>query len=232
MSNAVMYSLYKPWCDKIFSGEKSIEFRTKLPKELGVGTKIYLYETKKHNGTGCVVGECTVKDIIPVLSKRGKWPTYGCYPFIEYYCENIVGDFETADHIRKIKEEFEDKFTNYKHGYILHYMFCEDNLNEIRKSGQPIDTWKIFDYDYVRKILDELEMADKIIESCDDWLMDIGYYNDMLESYYKWGLVLSNVVQYDEPIPLSMMLDKNREKIVRPPQSYCYVSGVEKKGEI
>ena len=39
---------------------KSFEFRTKLPKELKTGTKIYIYEPVKRGGCKKVVGEFTV----------------------------------------------------------------------------------------------------------------------------------------------------------------------------
>ena len=218
----IMYSLYKPWCDKVFSGEKTLEFRTKIPKELKKGSKIYFYETKKYNGSGKVVGECTVTDIIPVLSKNGKWPTYGCYPFMEYYFENIIGDFEFADYIRQIKEDFDGKFDNYKYGYIINYMMSEENLENIRKTGHPIDTWKLFDKPLIYKILDDIDMANEFIHMCDDWLMDIGFYNDMCESYYKWGIAFSEVVKYETPISVDSFLDKNGKHLKTGPQSFCY----------
>lgn len=222
MSYGIMYSIHKIWNDKIFSGEKTLEFRTKLPKDLKPGTKIYLYETKKGKGCGKVVGECRVNNIIPVLSDTGEWPAYGCYPFMEYFFNNVVGDFELADYIGKIKEEFKDKFANYKHGFILHYVMSEENLDSIRKSGLPINTWKICDITQVNKILADLEASDKLIEMCDEWLKSIGYYNDIDECYYKWGLVLGEVIKYEKSIPASNFVNKNGERIKKGPQSYCY----------
>ena len=221
--SGIMYSLHKPWCDMIFSGEKTIEFRTKLPKNLTKGTKIYFYETKRQGGCGQVVGECIVTDIIPVLSKDGKWPTYGCYPFIEYYFKNIIGDFELASHIENVKEEFDGKFENYKHGYIIHYMMSEENLENIKKTGRPIDTWKLFDMSLVHKILADIDMANEFIEMCDDWLMNIGYYNDMCESYYKWGIALGEVIRYERPVPVAHFVNKNGDCLKNGPQSFCYV---------
>ena len=222
--SGIMYSFHKHWCDKIFSKEKTLEFRTKLPKELKTGTKLYLYETKQNDGCGQVVGECIVTDIIPVLSKDGKWPTYGCYPFMEYYFENIIGDFELADYIRKIKKDFDGKFDNYKYGYIINYMMSEENLENIRKTGHPIDTWKLFDRPLVYKILDDIDMANEFISMCDDWLMDIGYYNDMCESYYKWGFGIGEVIKYDKPIPITNFVDRKGNHLKNGPQSFCYVN--------
>jgi predicted transcriptional regulator len=218
----VMYSLYKHWTDMILSGKKPLEFRTKLPKELKPGTKIYLYETRKHGGAGAVVGECIVQDIIPVLSKSGKWPMYGCYPFVEFFCENILHDLSMASHIQKIKEEFENKFPRYKYGYILKYVFSEDNLKNLRSVGEPIDTWKIHDTSIVYKILDNLNQSEKLMEQCDEWLEKIGFYNEWGETNYRYGLVLTNPVRYDTPIPITHFKSQSGDNITTAPQSYCY----------
>jgi hypothetical protein len=222
--DGIMYSLHKYWCDKIFSGEKTLDFRTQLPKNLKKGTRIYMYETKQHDGSGKVVGECIVNDIIPVLRKDGKWPIYGCYPFIEYYFENIVGDFDFADYIRNIKNEFEDKFENYKYGFILYYIMSQENLTNIRNTGRPIDTWKISDMNLVHKILDDIDMANEFIQVCDDWLTDIGYYNDIGESYYKWGISFGEIVKYDEPIDVTNFLNQKGVSLKNGPHSFCYVN--------
>ena len=55
MSQAVLISIKPKWCDKIASGEKTIEVRKTRPKELPF--KCYIYETKKDGGRGKVIGE-------------------------------------------------------------------------------------------------------------------------------------------------------------------------------
>lgn len=219
----IIYALHKCWCDKIFDGSKPIEFRTKLPKNLKSGTKLYLYETAKNNGARAIVGECVVDYIIPVLSstKNNKWPICGAYPFIDYYFEHIKGDKEIAEHYRKLKKEF-DAYENYRYGFILNYAFCEEELTSLRTTGSLIDTFKISDYDLVKKIIDKNDIGNKRIEECDNWLSKIGYYNEFDETYYQYGIVLKDIKKYDTPKPIGDFKNKDGEQIKFAPQSFIY----------
>lgn len=219
----VMYSLYKHWCDMILSGKKPLEFRTKLPKDMKPGTKIYLYETKKHGGAGCIVGECTVQDIIPVLSEDGKWPICGNFPFLEYYCEAILKDEAMAKHIRMCKAEFKGKPENYRYGYITKYMFSPESLESLRQTGAPIDLMKL-DIEARDKVLRDFAVADKLEHACDEWLETIGFYNEYGETSYRYGLVLTNPIRYNKPKHITDFVNPKGERIQTPPQSYCYAS--------
>ena len=207
----------------ILSGNKPLEFRTRLPKELDVGSTIYLYETRKHGGAGAVVGECIVKDIISVLSPEGKWPICGNYPFLEFYCENILNDTAMAEHIRMCKQEFNGKPENYRYGYLTKFMFSPESLESLRTTGETIDlmTLTIPERD---KILKDFAIADKLELACDDWLTNIGFYNECGETNYRYGLVLSEPVRYSTPKPLSEFLDASGKPIQNAPQSFCYAS--------
>ena len=219
----VMYSLYKHWCDMILSGKKPLEFRTKLPKDLRIGTKIYLYETRKHGGAGAVVGECVIKDIIGVLGDDGKWPICGNYPFLEFYCEHILNDTAMAEHIRLCKTEFKGKPENYRYGYLTKYLFSPESLESIRKTGEPIDLMEL-DIQERDKLLKDFAVADKLERACDEWLEHIGFYNEYGETNYRYGLVLSNPVRYETPKPIIDFQYSNGETIQTPPQSYCYAT--------
>lgn len=222
----IVISIYKQWSQMILSGEKPIEFRTKLPNDFKSGDKIYIYETARYGGARAIVGECVVDYIIPVLSsiKNNKWPIYGAYPFIDYYFEHIKGDKDIAEHYRKLKKEF-DTYENYRYGFILNYAFCEEELESLRTTGSLIDTFKIFDYDLVKKIIDKNDIGNKRIEECDKWLSKIGYYNEFDETYYQYGIVLKDVIKYDTPIPTTEFLDRNGNPIQRAPQSWMYTRG-------
>lgn len=219
----VMYSLYKHWCDMILSGKKPLEFRTKLPKDMHPGTKIYLYETKKHGGAGTVVGECTVQDIISVLSENGKWPICGNFPFLEYYCETILQDDDMAEHIRMCKAEFKAKPENYRYGYITKYMFSPESLDSIRQTGAPLDLMKL-NMQERDKLLRDFAVADRLEQACDDWLTTIGFYNAYGETNYRYGLVLTNPIRYNTPKDITDFVNPKGEHIQVPPQSYCYAS--------
>lgn len=46
MSKAILLSIHPKWADKIYSGEKTIEWRKSFPKDfISFQTKVYLYET-------------------------------------------------------------------------------------------------------------------------------------------------------------------------------------------
>ena len=222
----ILYSIHKEHTEKIFLGLKPFEFRKSLPKDFGVGKKIYIYETSKSGGCKKVVGEAIVSDYFYLLDKDGKWPCYGPYNFIEYYLEKVKGDSETADRYKRVKNEFADKFEKYKYGFIIQYALCDEELENIRKTGSPIDTWKLVGtYSsnlLLSKILNDIERSNKIIQECDEWLEKQGFYNEYCESYWKYAIELSNIKKYDKPILLSEFNDKNGNPIKRAPQGWMY----------
>lgn len=217
----VMYSLYKHWTEMILSGEKPLEFRTKLPKDLKIGTTILLYETRKHNGAGAVVGECTVKDIIPIKNGN-RWPLVGCYPFLDWYCEHIRNDAELANRIRAIRSEF-DNMPGYRYGFVARYIFSTRTLEQLRLTGHPFDLMQM-SIDERDEILKEYEKANDLEYECDDWLTKIGLYNEFGETNYQYALVLENPVRYTNPKPITDFVNGKGETITVPPQSYCYAS--------
>lgn len=217
----IMYALYKHWTDMILSGEKPLEFRTKLPKDMKPGTKILLYETRKHNGAGAVVGECTVKDIIPI--KNGtRWPLVGCYPFLDWYCEHIRNDVALANHIRAIRSEF-DNMAGYRYGFVSRYIFSTRTLEQLRLTGRPFDLMQMT-IDERDEILKEYEKANDLEYECDDWLTKIGLYNEFGETNYQYALVLDNPVRYQVPKQLNEFKGTNGKPIGNAPQSYCYAT--------
>ncbi len=219
----IILPMYKHWSDMILSGEKTLEFRTKVPTKLQVGDKIFTYESGKYGGSKEIVGECTYEGKIDVLSPEGKWPMLGAYPFIDYFFEYVKHDAATAQHYRQLKEEF-DKYKNYKYGFILGYAMCPEELESLRTTGQLIDTWKIHDMNYVKLILDGNAKSDQHTKMCDDWLTRIGFYNEMCESYYKYAFILSNPIRYATPKPLSDFTDIHNNPIAKAPQSFMYTT--------
>ncbi len=216
----IIYALHKCWCDKIFDGSKPIEFRTKLPKNLKSGTKLYLYETAKNNGARAIVGECVVDYIIPVLSDKGKWPILGCYPFIDYFYENIKKDKETADYFRALKKEF-DTYENYRYGFILGYSHSPLELESLRTTGSLMNLYPC-DFETVNRVVKDNEKSGKYAEECDDWLTQIGFYDDGGETYYQYGIVLKDIKKYTEPKQINTFEDKDGVAIQKAPQSFMY----------
>lgn len=220
-----IYSIHNVWINKIFSGIKTIEFRKSLPKTLKAGDKIYFYETGKNKGRKMIVGECEIDYIINILSKDGEWPICGCYPFLEYYFENIKKDVDIAKQYEKVKKEFEYKFDNYRYGFVSKYAFSEENLASLRETGKSIDFWEVKDFEKLNKYFKDLEKGEGYEKECDEWLTNIGLYDECGETTYKYGIVLKNITKYNKPKSISEFKDRNGNLIKKAPQSWMYTIG-------
>lgn len=204
----------------ILSGEKTLEFRTRLPKDFHIGEKIYFYETSRQNGRKMVVGEATVKDIISVCNKDGKWPMVGCYPFTEYYFSEIKKDEKMYNLYKSLKEEL-GNLKQYKYGYLMGYFQSPKEIQSLRENGSLIDTFKLSNKE-AWEVIDANNKSDKTAQEIDDWLTKIGFYNKYEETNYKYAYVLDNIIKYEKPKNISEFKNKNGEIIKNPPQSYIY----------
>ena len=216
----IIISLYKHWSDMILSGEKTLEFRTRLPKDFHIGEKIYFYETSRQNGRKMVVGEATVKDIISVCNKDGKWPMVGCYPFTEYYFSEIKKDEKMYNLYKSLKEEL-GNLKQYKYGYLMGYFQSPKEIQSLRENGSLIDTFKLSNKE-AWEVIDANNKSDKTAQEIDDWLTKIGFYNKYEETNYKYAYVLDDIIKYEKPKNISEFKKKNGESIKNPPQSYIY----------
>ena len=216
----IIISLYKHWSNMILSGEKTLEFRTRLPKDFHIGEKIYFYETSRQNGRKMVVGEATVKDIISVCNKDGKWPMVGCYPFTEYYFSEIKKDEKMYNLYKSLKEEL-GNLKQYKYGYLMGYFQSPKEIQSLRENGSLIDTFKLSNKE-AWEVIYANNKSDKTAQEIDDWLTKIGFYNKYEETNYKYAYVLDNIIRYEKPKNISEFKNKNGESIKNPPQSYIY----------
>ena len=194
MSRAVMLSIRPQWCQKIASGEKTIEVRKTKPK-LETPFKCYIYCTRdKHlafmqNQTGTNLIACMDVDAaIPVGGAIGNG--------------RVVGEF-TCDRIYKIDKDSTD------------FLFKAGGLSVYKQAAE--------------------EKCGLCVTMTDDELL--GY----LGHYHGYGWHISDLVIYDTPHDLgeferpyecnecdakwasecNTCYEKN--KIKRPPQSWCYV---------
>lgn len=77
MSKAVMLSIHPKWCEKIASGEKTIEVRKTRPK-LKTPFRCYIYCTQSDDANrlrgsqGKVIGEFTCERIVPIEYDGGR----------------------------------------------------------------------------------------------------------------------------------------------------------------
>lgn len=108
MSKAVMLSIRPKWCEKIASGEKTIEVRKARPK-LGTPFKVYIYCTQdKHlafmqNQTGTNLIACMdVTTGIPVGGAIGNGKVIGEFTcdYIDEYDDDTIFSFRYEDYAR------------------------------------------------------------------------------------------------------------------------------------
>lgn len=211
----IIISIHNIWANKIFSGEKTLEFRNSLPKDLSVGDKVFIYETYKNLGRKMVVGYFTVKDFYKI-PKKG----HTGYPsFIEYYTREIVKDEELLKRVQRCDSIV---MPHYHQEIVYSYMFCDDILDYMEKNHDvpELDIALYMD----RTFMSKKDKGDKFTKDCDNWLENIGYYNEYGESYYSHVIEISEPVKFSCPIPITEFIGKNNELIKKAPQSWCYTT--------
>ena len=61
------------------------------------------------------------------------------------------------------------------------------------------------------------------MKECDDWLTTIGFYNDMEESYYRYGIEVTDIVRYSTAKQISDFTNLHGIPLAKAPQSFQYV---------
>jgi predicted transcriptional regulator len=229
---AIMYPIYGIWNDRIFEGDvlylqngvgqkgkhvryrKEFEFRTRLPKDLKTGDKVYIYEPKKHYGAGKVVGEFTVGEIF-----KCDYP-FGAFPFIVHFCRNVL---KNEDYAKKFERAVKTELPGYKKGYILKYALDDESMDWIEKNRTPPD---IITYLYDKDRTEKLDESEKVWKWCDSWLRKIGFYSEMGESNYKFAIEIQNPIRYSDPKSLSDFTKINGSVVDKAPQSFMYVNEI------
>jgi predicted transcriptional regulator len=228
-----MYPIYNIWNNRIFEGDvlqlqigvgqknrfvkyrKDFEFRTRLPKDLKIGDKVYIYEPKKHGGSGKVVGEFTVGEIIPCDG------SFGAFPFVVHFCRNVLKNEDCA---KKFERAVQTELPGYKKGYILKYALDDESMDHIEKTGTPPE---IFDYIYDKNRCENLDESEKIWKWTDLYLEKCGLYNEFGESNYKFALTILNPTRYDAPKELTEFTKLDGSVVEKAPQSFVYVNTIQ-----
>lgn len=195
---------------RYYSFRKSFEFRTKLPANLKTGDKIYIYEPLKRGGSGKVVGEFIVGDIIKCDYR------FGSTAFIEYFCRNIL---KNEDYAEKFKRMLDAEDCHYK-GSNIKYALDDASVQYIEEHKDwPNPETYIFDKTRTKNI----DTAECVWNLCDEWLKRQGFYNEFGESNYKYALEVLNHVQYSTPKLLADFKKLDGSVIEKAPQSFLYV---------
>lgn len=226
---AIMYPVYKIFNQKIFGEDiiylqhqeikkcmnkryrKQYEFRTRLPKNLNTGDKVYIYEPKKHGGSGKIVGEFTVGNIVKCDAP------YGAFHFIVHFCRHVL---KNEDYAKKFEEAVQTELPNYKKGYILKYALDEDSMSHIKKTGTLPD---IVDYLYDKKRCDNLDESERVWKWTDEYLRRCGFYDEFGHSDYNYAIEILNPVGYAYPKDLTEFKKLDGSVVENAPQSYVYV---------
>ena len=168
---AILMSIHPEWCEKIFSGEKTIEVRKAAPKEVPFKVYIYMTATKERcrfweyitayqnnkgdilNGSQKVIGEfiCDKVDCYPYGDMSFPIPAYEGDPTV---CECGKGYFITCGELEKTCLEYKDLET-YGKGKLL--------------SGLHISDLKIYDKP---KELSEFYKRDKTYDNAFAWAFE------------------------------------------------------------
>lgn len=198
---AILMSIKPEWCDKIFSGEKTVEVRKVAPK-LETPFKVYMYESlgKKFSCSRCE--GCPIR--FPLGCNDGAGAVVG-----EFVCDEvnffIVGSFycDTVEALSCMSyEEMIDYFykpeeldgNTAKEGKALH-------ITDLKRYDTPKELSEFSRYGYMK-----IEHAGNGYVFCDN--TQCGYCEpaEVIAGLYK------------PPV-----CRKGGCKITRPPQSWCYV---------
>lgn len=203
-----LFPIHKKFTEMIFSGKKDLEFRNVRTK-LVPGDRIFVYETKRDGGKGMVTGYFTCGDI-----KEIPHHLIGTYPMIGHYAEK----FGTEDEREHIKEALKVNLKHHDNCLILDYLFDDTAIRIMQETGEPPNSFEFHTgWEEIR------QKATTFVYACDRWLKDIGYYNQMDESSWKWQIEIKNPVLLDEGIPINNLFLKTGKPMERAPQSFCYI---------
>ena len=210
----ILMSLHKQWASKIFNKTKTLEFRKNIGKDFNVGDIVYIYETSKNNGRKMIVGQFTIKDIVKIDQSSG----CGTYDLLPYYCEHIIKDNEA---LKAVKKAYDVELSHYKDSIKLSYIYNLDFLESLRDTDD-FPCLFTMPQEKLNKYYKGQEQTKKLIDDCEKWLKDIGYYNEFDETYFNYYIEIENVIKYDTPLKITDFFNTKNEQITTAPQSWCY----------
>ena len=170
----IMISINPPYAEMILSGYKPVEYRKKILniKQLN---KLYIYETKNHNGQGKVIGEALIDNIYRL------------------YYDKSVDD----NRLPIVQERF-------RHIKNLYYEYCDIKNYKPNKNEGWFKSKKFKNYQ-----------------------QEIGLLDANGELKVNYGIHLSHIQKYDEPLDISEFISPTTGNILkRPPQNMWYVDRI------
>lgn len=198
---SVMISIQPKWCEKIASGKKTVELRKTKPN-IETPFKVYIYCTKpkgKYDYGLCIDrGVCGTLKSVGLLAKCNyEFAVKNEMPILS---GKVIGEF-LCDHIMRHCEmanaDIAEQQSRVKREKILEYA-----------NGNEVYGWHISDLVIYDKPKELREFYTRCYSGCDNckyksWDYDLGGGKDII------------------------CIVSNKKPIERPPQSWCYVEGVE-----
>lgn len=222
---SILISIQPKWCEKIVSGEKTIEVRKSAPKE--VPFKAYIYATKPKRFYKC--GAVSTSDELLWLA-NGKVKMGDGFNFWadgdEYQCLNgrVIGEF-VCDKVYNLIDAFggivfADENLNQLEPQIFRDMSCltdEQTANYLGdKDGYGLHITDLKIYDKPKELSEFRKPLDSVYCSyykdyCEEGCVGFGSTDYVCNDYWKW-----------------------EKGLTRPPQSWQYVEEIgtrQKQGE-
>lgn len=202
--NAI-FTFNKKDIKNIITGKKMLFFGHKISKKIQQNTIIFLSDGQK------VIGECQVKERVPLGHYK-----FGAYPFMLHFAKYIKKDNYLEEAIKKI---YDYDLPMYNPAYKLDFIYLYEYLDFVKKGDffYTFNMSKKEQNEYIRK----QQLGTKIINDCDKWLKEIGYYNENDESFYKEYIEIESVKLYNIPKNLDTFLKKNGEPFTKSPKTYA-----------
>lgn len=221
MSKAVLISIQPKWVEKIANGEKTIEVRKSRPK-LETPFKVYIYCTLPPNERvfGDYANELIRLQSGEIVYGYGMQLTCDDRPYSKdnFLCKKVIGEF-VCDRITDISVVVRNCNEDYNHVY--HNDECKGSCltwKELQEygNGKPLYGWHI----------SELKIYDKPKELSEFYIFDSDKRRPSVDcEYKKRGFSHDWCLQTDNRFCNELFCDKKRIK--RPPQSWCYVEGLQ-----
>ena len=164
-----------------------------------------------------VRGYYTVKDISEINHKELK---IGTYLFIDTFAKMFC-DEKIQKSVNKAKQV---EFENHYNSYVLEFLFMDDLIEEMIKTHKPpvIDVWKM-NQDEMKEYNQMRQKQTDFCQACDEWLTQIGFYNEYDESIWKYQINIKNVVKFEKPIDVNKFQLRNGNYITNGPQNFYYI---------
>ncbi len=210
----VILPIHKQYSDRIFDGSKPYEFRNRVPK-IQKGDKVFVYETKK-NGCGMIVGYFIVDGVEKIVHQK-----LGAYQYISDYAHKYC-DIETQ---RLVDKAMTIDLGNCDNSLVLCYFLMEECLDEMLKTRRPPEnSFNDLIFHHFREYDKKKQVQTALIENCDEWLRNMGFYNTDFGEKSNWDyrILIGKTYQFDTPIPITEFKNKQGDSIQKAPQSYCY----------